>query len=96
MGSIGGKTPIEQFPYSSLTLGILNKIRLMLCDLFNYVMGDKINRLSMSIAFKYIWFKGLNCLTNGRIVYLYIMYHSLLDYDYHLPKIGCTLFSLIG
>ena len=37
--------------YSSLTLGTLNKIKLMLCALFSYVMGDKIKRLSMSVVF---------------------------------------------
>jgi hypothetical protein len=29
MGSVGGKTPIEPKVYSSLTLGILSKIKLM-------------------------------------------------------------------
>jgi hypothetical protein len=70
----------------------LNKMKLMLCALFNYNMGDKIR----SVAFKYIWLKGLNCLTHGRIVYLYIMYQSLHDYDYHLPEIRCALFSVFG
>ena len=50
----------------------------------------------MNVAFEDIWPKGLNCLTHGRIVYLYIMYQSLHDYDYHLPEIGCALFSLFG
>ena len=67
-------------------------MKLMLCVLFNYNMGDKIKRLSMSVAFEDIWPKGLNCLTHGRIVYLYIMYQSLYDYDYHLLEIRCTTF----
>jgi len=37
--------------------------------LFNYNMGDKIKRLSMNIAFKYIWPKVLSFLTYGRIVH---------------------------
>ena len=49
--------------YPSVTLGTLNKIKLMLCVLFNYVMGDKIKRLIMSVAFKYIWQKRLSFLT---------------------------------
>jgi hypothetical protein len=32
-------------------------------------MGDKIKRLSMNVAFKYICPKELNCLTNERMVY---------------------------
>ena len=58
----------------------------MLCALFNYIMGDKIRRLNMNIEFEDIWPKGLNCLTHGRIVYLYIMYQSLHDYDYLSTK----------
>ena len=86
----------QNFIYSSLSLGTLNKMKLMLCASFIYNMGDKIRRLSMNVAFKYIWQKGLNCLTYGRIVYLYIMYQTLHDYDYHHPEIGCALFSLFG
>ena len=86
----------KKFIYSSLSLGTLNKMKLMLCVLFNYNMGGKIRRLSMNVAFKYIWPKGFSFLTYGRIVYLCIMYQSLHDYDYHLPEIGCALFSLIG
>jgi hypothetical protein len=33
-------------------------MKLMLCALFNYNMGGKIKRLSMNVAFKYIWPKG--------------------------------------
>jgi hypothetical protein len=40
MGSIGGKTPIEPKVYSSLTLGILSKIKLM----FTLGMGDRIRQ----------------------------------------------------
>ena len=56
---VGKHQQNQNFTYSSITLGTLNKIKLMLCVLFNYVMGDKIKRLSMSVAFKYIWQKGL-------------------------------------
>ena len=53
MGSVGGKTPTEPKLYSSsLTLSTLNKMKLMLCALFIYNMGDKIRRLSMNAAFK--------------------------------------------
>ena len=97
MGSVGGKHQQNQnFIYPSLSLGTLNKMKLMLCASFIYNMGDKIRRLSLNVAFKYIWQKGLNCLIYGRIVYLYIMYQTLHDYDYHLPEIGCALFSLFG
>jgi hypothetical protein len=68
----------------------------MLYVLFHCNMSDKIRRLSMNAAFKHIWQKGLNFLTNGRIVYLYIMYQSLHDYDHHLLGIRCVLFNLIG
>ena len=53
----------QNFIYSSLTLGTWDKMKLMLCALFNCNMGGEIRRLSMNIAFKYIWPKGLNCLT---------------------------------
>ena len=96
MGSIGGKTPSEpKFPYSSLTLGTLNKTKLMLCDVFIYIMGDKIRRLCMNVAFKYIWQKRLSCLTYGRIVYLFILYQSLHDYDYHLLQIKCAFLAYL-
>ena len=94
MGSVGGKTPTEPKIYLFfLTLGTLNKMKLMLCTLFNYDMGDKIRRLSMNVAFKFIWQKRLSCLTYGRIVYLCILYQSLYDYDYHLLEIRCALFT---
>ena len=97
MGSIGGKTQHNQnFIHSSLTFGTSNKIKLMLCALFIYNMGDKIRRLCMNVAFKYIWQKRLSCLTYGRIVYLFIMYRTLHDYDYQLPEIGCVFFSSFG
>jgi hypothetical protein len=45
MGSVGEKTQIEpKLYFSSLTLGTLNKIKLILCALFNYNMGGKIKR----------------------------------------------------
>ena len=97
MGSVVGKHQQNQnFTYSSLILGTLNKMKLMLCALFNYIMGDKIKRLIMNVAFKYIWTKGLSFLALGRIVCLYIMYRTLYDYDYHLPEMGCVLFNLFG
>ena len=56
-----GKHPQNQnFTYSSLTLGTLNKMKLMLCVLFTYVMGDKIKRFS--------------CLTYGRIVHKVLIF----------------------
>jgi hypothetical protein len=36
--------------------------------LLNYNMSGKIRILSMDVAFKSIWPKGLNCLTHERIV----------------------------
>ena len=86
----------KNFIYSSLTLGTWDKMKLMLCALFNFHMGGKIRRLSMNVAFKHIWLKRVELLNLGRIVYLYIMYRTLHDYDYHFPKIGCALFSLFG
>ena len=59
-------------------------------------MGDKIGRLSMNVAFENIWPNGLNYLTHERIVYLYIMYRSLHDYDYHLLEIRYALFNSFG
>ena len=88
---VGKHQQNQNFIYSSLTLGTWNKMKLILCVLFNYVMGDK-----TKILFKFIWQKRLSCLTYGRIVYLYIIYRTLYDYDYHLPEIGCALFSLFG
>jgi hypothetical protein len=97
MGSVGGKTLTEpKLFYSSVTIGTLNKMKLMLCAMFIYIMGERIRRLCMNVPFKYIWLKGLNCLTCVRIVYLYIMYHSLHDYDYHILEIICARFSLFG
>ena len=78
----------QNFSYSSLTLGTLNKMKLMLCVLFNYVMDDKFKRLSMSVAFKYIWQKGLSFLTLEGLS----IYKSLHDYDYHLLEIRCAKF----
>ena len=86
----------KNFIYSSLTLGTWDKMKLMLCALCNCNMGGKIRRLSMNIAFKYIGLKGLNCLTQRSIVYLYIMYQSLYDSDYHIPEIRCALFNSFG
>ena len=88
MGSVGGKTPTEPKLYL-LTLGTLNKMKLMLSVVFNYNIGGKIRRLSINVAFKFIWQKRLSCLTHGRIVYLCIMYQSLHDYDYQLLDRMC-------
>ena len=93
---VGKHQQNQNFTYSSLTLGTLNKIKLMLSAVFNYNIGGKIRRLSMNVAFKYIWPKELNFLTPGRIVYLYIMYQSLHDYDYHLPEMNCALLNSFG
>ena len=93
MGSVGGKTPTELKLYLFFSsLGTLNKIKLMLCALFIYIMGDKIRRLRLNVAFKYSCQEGLSLLTYGRIVYLCIMYQTLHDYDYHLLEIGCAIF----
>ena len=70
-------------------------MKLVLCALFIYIMGDKIRGLNMNVAFEDIWPKGLNCLTHGRIVYLYIMYRTLHDYDYHLLEIRCALLAYL-
>ena len=86
----------QNFIHSSLTLGTWNKMKLMLCALFIYIMGDTIRRLSMNVEFEDIWPKGLNCLTHERIVYLYIMYQSLHNYDHDLPEIRCTTFGSFG
>ena len=93
---VGKHQQNQNFIYSPLTLGTSNKIKLMLCALFIYIMSDKIRRLSMNVAFEAIWPKGLTCITHGRIIYVYIMYRTLHDYDYHLPEIGCALFNLFG
>jgi hypothetical protein len=50
----------------------------------------------MNVALEDIWSKGLNGLTHGRIVQVFIMYQTLYDYDYHLSEIECALFSLFG
>ena len=78
----------QNFTYSSLTLGTLNKMKLMLCGLFNCNIGGKIKRLSMNVAFKYIWEKGLSFLTLEGLS----IYKSLHAYDYHLPEIRCAKF----
>ena len=48
---VGKHQQNQNFNYSFLTLGILNKMKLMLCALLNYKMGDKIRRMSMNVAF---------------------------------------------
>jgi hypothetical protein len=78
MGSFGGKTPTEpKLYFSSLSLDTLNNIKLMLCALFIYMMGDKIKRLSMNVAFEDICPKGLNCLTHERIVHKVLIFTRL-------------------
>jgi hypothetical protein len=44
MGSVGGKTPIESKVCSSLTLGILRKIKLMFVCLLELDMGDRMKQ----------------------------------------------------
>ena len=92
MSSASGRTAIEPKLYLFLSiLRTLNKIKLMLCALFNYNKGDKTKRLSMNVAFKYIWPKWLNCFPMEGLS-IYIMYHSLHDYDYHPLGIMCVTF----
>ena len=93
MGSVGGKTPTE--PKLYLFFSNLRHIKQDEVDvicLFNYDLGGKIRRLSMNAVFKFIWPKGLSFLTYRRIIYVYIMYQTLHDYDYHLPEIRCATF----
>jgi hypothetical protein len=71
---VGKHQQNQNFTCSSLSLGTLNKMKLMLFALFNYSMGDKIKRLSMNIAFKYICTKGLSFLTYGRIVHKILIF----------------------
>ena len=52
----------QNFIYSSLTLGTLNKMKLMLSVVFNYNIGGKIRRLSMNVVFKFIWPKRVEFL----------------------------------
>ena len=59
---VGKHEKNQNFIYSSLALGTLNKMKLMLCALFNYNMGDKIRRLSMHVVFKFIWPKRVEFL----------------------------------
>jgi hypothetical protein len=61
----------------------------VMCILYSYNMGDK---MRMIVTFEYICQKEWSCLTYGRIVYLYIMYQTLHDYDYHLSKIRYAKF----
>ena len=96
MGSIGGKTPTEpKLIYSSLTLGTSNHVTVDVMCIHSYYMGDKIRRMRMNVAFEYICQKEWSCLTYGRTIYLYKMYQTLHDYDYHLPKIRYAKFLLI-
>ena len=86
-------TNIPNFIYSSLTLGILNHDKVdVMCIIHSYNMGDKIRRMRMNVEFEYICQKEWSCLTYGRIVYLYIMFQILHDYDYHLPRIRFATF----
>ena len=89
---VGKHQQNQNFIYSSLILDTMNMIRLMLCAMFSYNMGVRIRKMSINIAFEYIWQKGLSRLTYERIVYLFIMYQSLHDYDYHLLEIRCATF----
>ena len=77
----------QNFIYSSVTLGTLDHDRVDVMCIHSYNMGDKIRRMSINVAFEYICQKEWSCLTYGKTVYLYKMYQTLHDYDYHLPKI---------
>ena len=93
MGSVGGKTPTE--PKLYLLFSSLRHIESFTVDVMcihSYNMGDKIRRMSINVAFEYICQKEWSCLTYGRTVYLYKMYQTLYDYDYHLPKIRYAKF----
>ena len=94
MGSIGRKTPIEPnlYLFFSLALGTSNHVMVDVMCIHSYNMGDKIRRMSMNVAFEYIYQKEWSCLTYGRIVHLYIMCQTLHDYDYHRPKIRYATF----
>ena len=94
MGSVGGKTPIEPtlYLFFSLALGTSNHVIVDVMCIHSCNMGDKIRRMSMNVAFEYICQKEWSCLTYGRTVYLYKMYQTLHDYDYHLPKIRYAKF----
>ena len=67
----------------------------VMCIVHSYNMGDKIRRMSMNVAFEYICQKEWSCLTYERVVHLFIMYQTLHNYDYHLPKIRYAKFELI-
>jgi hypothetical protein len=83
----------QNFIYSSLALDTMNHDKVdVMCIVHSYNMGDKIRRMRMIVAFEYILQKGLSCLTYGRIIHLYIMYQTLHDCDYHLPKIRYVIF----
>jgi hypothetical protein len=64
MGSVGGKTPIEpkSFVHSSLTLGIVNKIKLKSMTWVIRSEDEHESCISKKI------FDKLDCLTHGRIV----------------------------
>ena len=94
MGSVGGKTPTEPKLYSffsSLWHVEYDKVDVM-CLVHSYNMDDVIRRMSMNVVFEYICQKEWSCLTYGRIDHLFIMYQTLQDYDYHLPKIRYATF----
>ena len=94
MGSVGGEIPTEPklYLFIFLTLGTSNHVTVDVMCIHSYNMGDKIRRMSINVAFEYICQKQGSCLTYGRIVHLYIMYQTLHDYDYHLPKIRYATF----
>jgi hypothetical protein len=59
----------KNFIYSSLSFRRSEQDEVDVMCVFNYVIGNKIRRLSMNVAFKYIWPKRLNFLTYRRIVH---------------------------
>ena len=86
MGSVGGKTLTEPklYLFFSLALGTSNHVTIDVMCIHSYNMGDKIR---MIVTFEYICQKEWSCLTYGRTIYLYKIYQTLHDYDYHLLKI---------
>ena len=55
--------------YFSLALGTSNHVMVDIMCIHFYNMGDKISRMSMNVAFEYIYQKEWSCLTYGRVVY---------------------------
>ena len=70
IGSVGEKTPTEpKLIYSSLTLGTSNHVTVDVMRIHSCNLGDKIGRMSINVAFEYIFQKEWSCLTYRRIVH---------------------------